>query len=83
MTRVEFHFDFGSPNAYLSHLVIPAIEQRTGVKFDYEIAMGVRYGEREWKETVEKLIAGNKAAITAILREYNVPLVNERGEPVD
>jgi 2-hydroxychromene-2-carboxylate isomerase len=35
MTKVEFHFDFGSPNAYLSHLVIPEIEQRTGVKFDY------------------------------------------------
>jgi len=35
MTQVEFHFDFGSPNAYLSHLVIPEIEQRTGVKFDY------------------------------------------------
>jgi len=32
---VEFHFDFGSPNAYLSHLVIPAIEQRTGAKFQY------------------------------------------------
>ena len=28
---VEFHFDFGSPNAYLSHLVVPAIERRTGV----------------------------------------------------
>src|SRR5690349_19411086 len=35
MTRVEFHFDFGSPNAYLAHLVIPEIERRTGVKFDY------------------------------------------------
>jgi 2-hydroxychromene-2-carboxylate isomerase len=35
MTSVEFHFDFGSPNAYLAHLVIPEIEQRTGVKFDY------------------------------------------------
>jgi 2-hydroxychromene-2-carboxylate isomerase len=35
MTKVEFHFDFGSPNAYLSHLVIPEIEQRTGVKFEY------------------------------------------------
>lgn len=35
MVKVEFHFDFGSPNAYLSHLVIPEIEQRTGVKFDY------------------------------------------------
>src|SRR5262249_6630043 len=35
MKTVEFHFDFGSPNAYLSHKVIPAIEQRTGVRFQY------------------------------------------------
>jgi 2-hydroxychromene-2-carboxylate isomerase len=35
MVKAEFHFDFGSPNAYLAHLVIPQIEQRTGVKFDY------------------------------------------------
>jgi 2-hydroxychromene-2-carboxylate isomerase len=31
----EFLFDFGSPNAYLSHLIIPRIEQRTGVRFKY------------------------------------------------
>ena len=35
MTKVEFHFDFGSPNAYLAHLIVPHIEQRTGVKFKY------------------------------------------------
>ena len=35
MTKVEFHFDFGSPNAYLAHLVIPEIERRTGATFDY------------------------------------------------
>ena len=35
MPKVEFHFDFGSPNAYLAHLVIPDIEQRTGAKFQY------------------------------------------------
>jgi len=35
MLNVQFHFDFGSPNAYLAHLVIPDIEQRTGAKFDY------------------------------------------------
>ena len=35
MAKVEFHFDFGSPNAYLAHLVIPEIEQRTGAKFEY------------------------------------------------
>lgn len=33
--KVEFLFDFGSPNAYLADRVIPSIEQRTGVKFDY------------------------------------------------
>ena len=33
--QVEFHFDFGSPNAYLSHLVIPGIEARTGVNVTY------------------------------------------------
>ncbi|ETR76782.1 DSBA oxidoreductase [Afipia sp. P52-10] len=35
MSKVEFHFDFGSPNAYLSHLVIPEIEKRTGATFEY------------------------------------------------
>ena len=33
--KVEFHFDFGSPNAYLAEIALPAIEQRTGVKFEY------------------------------------------------
>lgn len=28
-------FDFGSPNAFLSHEAIPAIEKRTGTKFEY------------------------------------------------
>ena len=36
MTKtVEFLFDFGSPNAYLSHRVVPAIEVRTGARFVY------------------------------------------------
>ncbi len=33
--KVEFLFDFGSPNAYLAERVIPDIEKRTSVKFDY------------------------------------------------
>ncbi len=35
MARIEFLFDFGSPNAYLAHRVIPAIEARTGAKLAY------------------------------------------------
>jgi 2-hydroxychromene-2-carboxylate isomerase len=34
-THPEFLFDFGSPNAFLSHEAIPAIEKRTGAKFEY------------------------------------------------
>lgn len=34
-TNPQFLFDFGSPNAFLSHEAIPAIEQRAGVKFEY------------------------------------------------
>jgi len=33
--RVEFHYDFGSPNAYLSHRVLPSIAERTGVEIHY------------------------------------------------
>jgi len=33
--KVEFLFDFGSPNAYLSHLVLPEIEKRQQMKFEY------------------------------------------------
>jgi 2-hydroxychromene-2-carboxylate isomerase len=33
--NLEFHFDFGSPNAYFAHRALPQIEARTGVKFRY------------------------------------------------
>jgi 2-hydroxychromene-2-carboxylate isomerase len=39
MSDVIFYFDFGSPNAYLAHKVIPAIEARTGAKFAYVPAL--------------------------------------------
>jgi len=32
---IEFHFDFGSPNAYLVHKVIPSVSARTGLSFEY------------------------------------------------
>jgi len=64
-------------------LVVVPLRSEPGVKFDYAIAMGVRFGEGEWKQTVEKLIAENQTSINGILREYGVPLVNERGETIE
>jgi 2-hydroxychromene-2-carboxylate isomerase len=40
--KFEFLFDFGSPNAYLAELVLPEIERRTGIKFNYvPVLLGV------------------------------------------
>ena len=39
MAQVEFIFDFGSPNAYFAHKVIPEIEARTGATFEYTPAL--------------------------------------------
>ncbi|MGH6957170.1 MAG: 2-hydroxychromene-2-carboxylate isomerase [Caulobacteraceae bacterium] len=39
MKEVIFYFDFGSPNAYLAHRVIPAIERRSGARFLYRPAL--------------------------------------------
>jgi len=61
-------------------LTVVPLRSEPGVKFDYEMSMAVRYGDRETKALVERLIVEDKAAITAILRDYNVPLLDERGE---
>ena len=57
-------------------LAVVPLKSEPGVQFDYQIAMGVRYGERPWKQQVEGLIESNQAGIQAILQEYGVPLVD-------
>ena len=58
-------------------LTVVPMRSEPGVKFDFPMAMGVRYGEREWKQTIESLIEKRKPEITQILRDYGVPLVEE------
>jgi quinoprotein dehydrogenase-associated probable ABC transporter substrate-binding protein len=45
------------------------------IKFDYEMAMGVRFGEKEWKDTLDKWISTHRDDIRAILASYRVPLL--------
>lgn len=56
--------------------VLPLRSER-GVRFDYEMAMGVRYGEPQWKSQVEGLLESRRAEIQAILKEFGVPVVDE------
>jgi mxaJ protein len=56
--------------------VVP-LKSEPGVRFDFQMAMGVRYGEREWKQQIESLIESRQGEIQSILREFGVPLVEE------
>jgi quinoprotein dehydrogenase-associated probable ABC transporter substrate-binding protein len=47
------------------------------IRFDFPIAMGVRFGEKEWKDTLDRWIASHQAEIRGILREHGVPLLEE------
>src|SRR5947199_1424824 len=67
----QFLFDVGSPNAYLSHEAIPAIEQRIGVKFEYvPILLGGIFKSTNNKSPAETL-AGvkNKREFQAVETE--------------
>ncbi len=55
--------------------VVP-LKSEPGVKFDFQMAMGVRYGEREWKQQIEGLIESQRPQIQAILQEFGVPVVD-------
>jgi quinoprotein dehydrogenase-associated probable ABC transporter substrate-binding protein len=60
-----------------AQLTVVPLRSEPGVKFDFEMAMGVRYGEREWKQQIEGLIESKKPEIAAILKEFGVPVVDE------
>lgn len=60
-------------------LVVVPMKSEPGVRFDYEMAMGVRYGEREWKQQIEQVIDTHRPEIRAILNDFGVPLVDEGG----
>lgn len=63
-------------------LALIPLKSEPGVKFDFAVAVGVRFGEREWQQQVEKVLEAKRPEILAVLRAYGVPLVNEAGEVV-
>ena len=56
-------------------LAVVPLKSANGIRFDFEIAMGVRRGEPKWKARIEEEITKNRDAIQAILADYGVPLV--------
>jgi quinoprotein dehydrogenase-associated probable ABC transporter substrate-binding protein len=65
-------------NAAAGMALVP-FEPAPDIHFDFRIAMGVRFGEREWKDRIERLIEANRGPIQAILAAYGVPQLDEAG----
>ena len=51
------------------------------IKFDYEIAMGLRQGEKDWQKTLDDWIAAHHSQIAQILTAYHIPLIDEPAAP--
>jgi quinoprotein dehydrogenase-associated probable ABC transporter substrate-binding protein len=57
----------------------PVPNEEGAPRMDYHIAMGVRNNEPEWRRRINAAIAKRHAELTAILRDYGVPLLDEQG----
>jgi len=58
------------------------MQSAPGMKFDFPISMGVRFGDKDRKAQLNELIAENEDAIRIILQSYNVPLIDATGQLV-
>jgi quinoprotein dehydrogenase-associated probable ABC transporter substrate-binding protein len=60
--------------------LVPLKDEPGAPRMEYHIAMGVRANEPEWRRRVNAAIVKRQEDITAILRNYGIPLLNEQGE---
>jgi len=60
--------------------MVPLKNEPGAARMEYHIAMGVRVNEPEWRRRINAAILKRQDEITAILRDYGVPLLNEQGE---
>jgi ABC-type amino acid transport substrate-binding protein len=56
-------------------LVVIPLKSEPGIRFDFGISAGVRFGEGEAKAQLEQLIDETSAEIEALLESYHVPLI--------
>jgi quinoprotein dehydrogenase-associated probable ABC transporter substrate-binding protein len=60
--------------------LVPLQDEPGAPRMKYHIAMGVRANEPEWRRRINAVILERQAAITSILRDYGVPLLDEQGQ---
>jgi quinoprotein dehydrogenase-associated probable ABC transporter substrate-binding protein len=59
--------------------MVPLRNEPNAARMDYHITMGVRANEPEWRRKINAVIRERQPEITAVLRDYGVPLLDEQG----
>ena len=75
--KVDFYFDFASPNAYLSHKVMQSIKERTGAEINYiPVLLGGIFKLTNNKPPMEQFFGVKNK------NEYqNIELMNQMQDP--
>ena len=63
-------------------LVVLPLKSEPGVRMDFGVAMGVRQGEKAWLALIQQALDQSRDDISQLLKEYGIPLVNDKGDPL-
>ena len=62
--------------------VVPLVKESAGPSTIYPITLGVRPDEPKWKHQINKVLGETQSEINRVLRDYNVPVLNQKGERI-
>ncbi len=63
-------------------LVVLPLKPEPGVHLAFGVAMGVRHGEPAWRSAIQQSLDASREDILQLLKEYGIPLVDDKGEPI-
>ncbi|QJE00258.1 quinoprotein dehydrogenase-associated putative ABC transporter substrate-binding protein [Massilia forsythiae] len=84
--KIDLAFVWGPIAGYFARhtrsapIVAVPLASGPGMKLDFDIAMAVRHGDKAFKQRIDGLIDANQDKINAILAEYGVPLLDQKGQ---
>lgn len=63
--------------------IVPMVNENTRTRLTFRVSMAVRYNETDWKHRINDELARLTPQINDILRTYGVPLLDDKGQPLD
>jgi quinoprotein dehydrogenase-associated probable ABC transporter substrate-binding protein len=61
-------------------LVVLPLKSEPGARLNFGVSMGMRQGEKAWLALIQQALDDSRDDIAQLLREYNIPTVDDKGE---